>query len=42
VSEQVQAELEPLFAKLDALGPCNGKSLGEITAEMYGEFGEPI
>jgi antitoxin VapB len=39
---QIRAELDALFAKLDALGPGNGKSLEEIEAEMYGEFGEPI
>jgi len=40
--EQILADLEPFFAKLDALGPGNGKSLREIEEEMYGEFGEPI
>jgi hypothetical protein len=40
--EQIKAELDVLFAKLDALGPGNGKSLKEIEEEMYGEFGEPI
>jgi hypothetical protein len=40
--EQILAELGPFFAKLDALGPGNGKSLQEIEEEMYGEFGEPI
>ena len=39
---QVKARLAALFAKLDALGPGNGKSLKEIEEEMYGEFGEPI
>ena len=40
--EEIQAKLDALFAKLDALGPGNGKSLAEIEADMYGEFGEPI
>jgi hypothetical protein len=40
--EQMLADLQPFFAKLDALGPGNGKSLKEIEEEMYGEFGEPI
>jgi hypothetical protein len=40
--DQLKAELDALFARLDALGPGNGKSLPEIEAEMYGEFGEPI
>jgi antitoxin VapB len=40
--EQILAELQPFFARLDALGPGNGKSLKEIEDEMYGEFGEPI
>lgn len=40
--EQIKAKLDALFAKLDALGPGNGKSLQEIEEEMYGEFGEPI
>ena len=40
--EQIDAELQELFARLDARGPGNGKSLQEIEAEMYGEFGEPI
>ena len=40
--EQVEAQLQAFFAKLDALGPGNGKSLQEIEDEMYGEFGEPI
>ena len=40
--EQIQAELAELFAKIDARGPGNGKSLKEIEDEMYGEFGEPI
>ena len=40
--EQVKVELDILFAKLDALGPGNGRSLQEIEEDMYGEFGEPI
>ena len=40
--EQIDAELKDFFARLDARGPGNGKSLQEIEAEMYGEFGEPI
>ena len=41
--KDVDAELEALFAKLDAYqGPDNGKSFEEIEAEMYGEHGEPI
>jgi hypothetical protein len=40
--EQIDAELQALFARLDALGPGNGKSLREIEEDMYGEFGEPI
>ena len=40
--EQTRAELEALYARLDARGPGNGKSLQEIEADMYGEFGEPI
>jgi hypothetical protein len=40
--EQIQAELADLFARIDARGPGNGKSLKEIEEEMYGEFGEPI
>jgi hypothetical protein len=40
--EQIKAKLDALFAKLDALGPGNGKSLPEIEQGMYGEFGEPI
>jgi hypothetical protein len=40
--EQILADLQPFFARLDALGPGNGKSLREIEDEMYGEFGEPI
>jgi hypothetical protein len=39
---QILADLQPFFARLDALGPGNGKSLKEIEDEMYGEFGEPI
>ena len=39
----IDAELDALFAKLDAYsGPDNGRSLEEIEAEMYGEYGEPI
>lgn len=40
--ERIREELDVLFAKLDALGPGNGKSLKQIEEEMYGEFGEPI
>jgi hypothetical protein len=40
--EQILVELAPFFAKMEALGPGNGKSLKEIEEEMYGEFGEPI
>jgi antitoxin VapB len=40
--EQILADLQPFFARLDALGPGNGKSLKEIEDEMYGKFGEPI
>ncbi len=40
--EQTRAKLDALFARLDALGAGNGKSLKEIEDEMYGEFGEPI
>ena len=39
--EQILQELAPFFARLDALGPGNGKSLKDIEDEMYGEFGEP-
>ena len=39
---QIDEELTKLFIKLDALGPGNGKSLKDIEADMYGEFGEPI
>ena len=40
--EEIKAELEAFFARVDARGPGNGKSLREIEAGMYGEFGEPI
>ena len=40
--EQIKADLQEFFARLDARGPGNGKSLQEIEADMYGEFGEPI
>jgi len=40
--EQIAVELKDFFARLDERGPGNGKSLQEIEAEMYGEFGEPI
>ena len=43
--EQIDAELEVIFAEIDALrklGHDNGKSLEEIEAEMYREYGEPI
>jgi antitoxin VapB len=40
--DQIRAELAAFFARADARGPGNGKSLQEIEAEMYGEYGEPI
>jgi len=40
--QELSRELASLFAKLDALGPGNGKTLAEIEAEMYGPDGEPI
>jgi len=39
---QVEKELVGLFAKLDALGYGNGKSLEEIETEMYGDHGELV
>ena len=40
--EQALEELADYFARRDARGPGNGKSLQEIENEMYGEYGEPI
>jgi hypothetical protein len=39
---RIEEDLASLFALLDAGGPDNGRSLGQIEAGMYGEFGEPI
>jgi hypothetical protein len=43
--DEIDAKLEAIFAEIDALrslGHDNGKSLEEIEAQMYGEYGEPI
>ena len=43
--EEIDAELARYFAEIDArhrFAHDNGKSLEEIEAEMYGEYGEPI
>ena len=41
-TDRIDDDLAALFALLDAGGPGNGRTLTEIEAEMYGEFGEPI
>ncbi len=41
-SVAIERDLAALFARLDADSPGNGRTLGEIEAEMYGPFGEPI
>ena len=41
-SVAINRDLAALFARLDADGPGNGRTLGEIEVEMYGPFGEPI
>ena len=41
-SVAIDRDLSALFARLDADGPGNGRTLGEIEAEIYGPFGEPI
>ena len=41
-SVAIDRDLAALFARLDAHGPGNGRTLGEVEAEMYGPFGEPI
>ncbi len=41
-SEAMAEYLADLFGRLDADGPGDGRTLGEIEAEIYGAFGEPI
>ena len=39
---EIEAELKDFFARIDARGPGNGKSLPQVEADLYGEHGEPI
>jgi hypothetical protein len=38
----IDRELADLFARLDAGGPGDGRTLSEIEADIYGAFGEPV
>lgn len=40
--DQIKVEQAAFFAEIDRRGAGNGKSLTDLDAESYGEFGEPI